>query len=531
MKHKYGLAFLLTWLPVILTIRIPPNPCPDLFRYYKDPQGRIYGEVQLPYDRATLLVFSVNASFLGNFNQPKLRLERVTELNELNDGTSTVIYNIFFPFTNVIPKITGITYNDRLYCSGPAEPVIPGAPGITNIWSQISFKFSRQKYGFYKPETQPDTSDDDIPIKRPNEKPTVHQPLPTPTPPKVTPITPKIPQRQPDVWVTPTRDTEIPIKRPTVPNPTESDPDVDQKLIDSIFTTAPFTSPSPPATFTSPSFNSDFVCGVASNEQKKNELVPFILGATNTEIGQYPWLVAFFWKRGSKYDYKCSATLVSDRHVLTAARCVQYYKFQVVKTEEIFLVMGTNNLDNWNSNGAVTRKARRVDVHPSFMENSKSAHGDIAVISLDRPVQFSNVLSPVCLWKGNTDLYPLTNKMGVIAGFGQDENSPQEGLTHVLRAKRADMPIVAQSECLTSPLGFKEVTSDRTFCTKSGEQLTGPCTGDTGAGFFISMDGAYYLRGIASAIPVKDGVCDLSNRYSVFCDVAKFSDWIKSHMT
>ncbi|XP_028128445.1 serine protease gd [Diabrotica virgifera virgifera] len=526
MKHKYGLVVLLICLPVILSIRVPPNPCPNMFQYYKDPQGRIYGEAQIPYDNAELLVFSVNASFLGSFTQPKLRLERLTELNELNDGTSHVIYNIFFPFTNVIPKITGLTYNDRIYCSGPAEPVIPGEPGITNVWSQISFQFSRREKGFYKKETKPDSSDDDIPVKRPNEKAT--PPRPKPTPSIYIPTQPEIPVRQPDSWVTPTLD-----QRPPGPNPTDADPGlIDQKLIDNLFTTLPFTSPSPPATFTSPSFNSDFKCGVASNEQKKNELVPFILGATDTEIGQYPWLVAFFWKRGSKYDYKCSATLISDKHVLTAARCVQYYKVQVVKTEEIFLVMGTNNLDNWNSNGAVTRKARRVDVHPSFMQNSKSAHGDIAIISVDRPVQFSNVLSPVCLWKtDNTDLYPLVNKMGVIAGFGQDENSPQEGLKHVLRAKRADMPIVAQSECLTSPLGFQDVTSDRTFCTKSGETLTGPCTGDTGAGFFISMDGAYYLRGIASAIPDKDGVCDLSNRYSVFCDVAKFLDWIRDHLT
>ncbi|XP_028128446.2 uncharacterized protein LOC114324797 isoform X1 [Diabrotica virgifera virgifera] len=198
MEHKYGLAFLLIWMPVILSIRIPPNPCPDIFQYYKDDEGVIYGEAKLPYDNATLLVFSVNASFLGTHNQTALKLEKVTELNELNDGTSQVIYNIFFPSIDVIPKITGLTYNDRIYCSGPDEPV--GEAGITNVWFKQSFKFSRQKYGFYDPETKPDTSEDDIPVKSPNKKPTTLPPVSKET---------NKPKTKPD-----TSDEDIPVKSP-----------------------------------------------------------------------------------------------------------------------------------------------------------------------------------------------------------------------------------------------------------------------------------------------------------------------------
>ncbi|XP_050511414.1 uncharacterized protein LOC114324797 isoform X2 [Diabrotica virgifera virgifera] len=197
MEHKYGLAFLLIWMPVILSIRIPPNPCPDIFQYYKDDEGVIYGEAKLPYDNATLLVFSVNASFLGTHNQTALKLEKVTELNELNDGTSQVIYNIFFPSIDVIPKITGLTYNDRIYCSGPDEP---GEAGITNVWFKQSFKFSRQKYGFYDPETKPDTSEDDIPVKSPNKKPTTLPPVSKET---------NKPKTKPD-----TSDEDIPVKSP-----------------------------------------------------------------------------------------------------------------------------------------------------------------------------------------------------------------------------------------------------------------------------------------------------------------------------
>lgn len=68
------------------------------------------------------------------------------------------------------------------------------------------------------------------------------------------------------------------------------------------------------------------------------------------------------------------------------------------------------------------------------------------------------------------------------------------------------------------------------YLLESGEQATGPCIGDSGAGFFIKLDGAYYLRGIASAISANNGTCDLSNKYSVFCDVAKYMNWVKTAM-
>ncbi|XP_072394380.1 CLIP domain-containing serine protease B4-like [Diabrotica undecimpunctata] len=483
MKYKYGLAFLLIWLPVLLSIRMPPNACPDIFQYYKDPQGRIYGEVKLPYDNATVLKLGVNASFAKAYitEIPKLKLKIGGK--DLIAGTSHIKFIILFPLTKVVPKISGITYNDIVYCNGSQESVT--LEGVTNTWTQSIFQFKPTENGSDIQNT--DITDDPSLLKS-----------------TVTPVSPQIPPQQPDPLVTPTQD--IPNKPSTISNLTKRDTDpLKYKEIEGLFFN--------PAT-----------CGEATGDGIR------IYGATDTKLGQYPWLVAVFWKRGFNLDYKCSATLISRKHVLTAARCFEYNNGQVVNIEEIFLVMGTDNLDEWESNGAVTRTARRVDVHPNYNKNKESADGDIAIILLDRLVQFTDVLSPVCLWKGDSNLQPLIKKMGVIVGFGEDENSPQ-GLTHVLKAKRAEMHIVTQNKCLNRPLGLKLLLSEKTFCTKSGEkQLTGLCKGDTGAGFLISMDGAYYLRGIASVIPYKDGKCDLSTGYVAFCDAAKFKDWIECQM-
>ncbi|XP_050511415.1 uncharacterized protein LOC114324801 [Diabrotica virgifera virgifera] len=214
MKHRYGLAFLLIWLPVILSIRIPPNPCPDMFNYYKNYQGAIYGEARMPYDNATLLVFKVNASMVGNFSRPKLKLKLVTKVQDFIHGTSHVIYNIFFPFNNVIPKITKLTYNNRTYCSGPNEPIIPGEPGITKVWSQLSILLNPKKFTDIP---------DDIPLKSGKETPTANPPLLKPVTQRITPVSPQVPPQQTDPSTTP--DMDIPNKPPAVPNPTDPNSD------------------------------------------------------------------------------------------------------------------------------------------------------------------------------------------------------------------------------------------------------------------------------------------------------------------
>lgn len=130
-------------------------------------------------------------------------------------------------------------------------------------------------------------------------------------------------------------------------------------------------------------------CGVA-----RSLVTPLIVGGETAADGHFPWLVAMFTATDTGYQYKCTANLVSNRHVVTgkfgnnvltkwqfdsiaAARCVNFFKLQVVRTEDIVLVFGRSNLKGWITNGGVTRGASAVKAHPDFDANS--GHGDIAV--------------------------------------------------------------------------------------------------------------------------------------------------------
>ncbi|KAJ8921253.1 hypothetical protein NQ315_013725 [Exocentrus adspersus] len=477
---------LLCFIIQVNLLRIPENPCPNTFHYYKKTSGEIYGEAVIPYDRSNHLQFSVNASLVGYFEKADLKIQLATPPRQIA-SQPIIKYNIYFPFPDVIPKITQVAYNGHIYCSGPPEPLIPGTPGITNVWASHIYSFSNV--------LSRDNDHIDNFISSTEESNVIS-------------------------------DSDIPVRDP-VPivsskNNTRSGFDDNPFLnteVDSGFITVPITNPSN---------DNNEQCGVANNL-----ILPLITGGVETQEGQYPWLAALFSYNRDKnsYDYRCAANLISNQHVVTAARCVQFYKIQTVKTEDILFVLGKNDLTHWATNGAITRGATRVQCHPYFQENSKSAHGDIAVITLNKPVEISKTIRPVCLWEGSDELDPLVDSRGTLASWGADEKAQKSGQLTVLRANHVEMPIASQFDCLKSDEVFRNLTSEMTFCA-GAKDGRGPCVGDSGAGFVIPKDRIFYLRGIASisiATTNKDGTCDLS-KYAVFCDVAKFGSWIKSCM-
>lgn len=60
----------------------------------------------------------------------------------------------------------------------------------------------------------------------------------------------------------------------------------------------------------------------------------------------------------------------------------------------------------------------------------------------------------------------------------------------------------------------------------------GPCTGDSGGGFVVKRGDVWVLRGVVSSALLDPDTrsCD-TKRYSVFADVAKYSEWIVTILT
>lgn len=257
------------------------------------------------------------------------------------------------------------------------------------------------------------------------------------------------------------------------------------------------------------------------------------VGGTLTKRGEWPWMVAMFKqvKRASSFqlDYFCTGTLISKNIVITAAHCIRGRKGDVMNVNQIQLHIGQYNVEDLTESGMIIQRPRRIIPHPDYRiwdTSAATSDADIAIIQLREQVKYSQFIRSACLWTGSSDLSEIAGKQGLVAGWGRDETGQA-----TTTPNKVSLQPVTNEVCIKSNRNFEYIVSSRTFCA-GAKDGTGPCNGDSGAGWLVKMaDGRWYLRGIVSsslADPSKDNLCDLRN-YVVFTDCAKFMDWIKKY--
>ena len=104
-----------------------------------------------------------------------------------------------------------------------------------------------------------------------------------------------------------------------------------------------------------------------------------------------PWLVRLG-------DYgRCSGTLISNRHVLTAAHCEMF-----VNPAEVTL--GDHDAEI-KEDGEMTMKVISQENHPQYWLEGDTAGYDFSIWTLEKEVQFSSTIQPVCLPDNSDENY------------------------------------------------------------------------------------------------------------------------------
>ena len=140
----------------------------------------------------------------------------------------------------------------------------------------------------------------------------------------------------------------------------------------------------------------------------------FYLGACGRATGQIvggsavtpyslPWQVALV--RPGRVRPFCGGTLISDRHVLTAAHCVKPgKKFDIIVGEH----------DYTSSSDGTRHKVCRESSHPNF--SKKTMNADFAMVHLEVPVQTGKRATPACLAKESWGGDFLAGKTMTVSG-------------------------------------------------------------------------------------------------------------------
>uniref|UniRef100_H0XXF7 Peptidase S1 domain-containing protein n=1 Tax=Otolemur garnettii TaxID=30611 RepID=H0XXF7_OTOGA len=238
-----------------------------------------------------------------------------------------------------------------------------------------------------------------------------------------------------------------------------------------------------------------------------------ISSGQEAKVGQWPWQVSI--RHGLLHV--CSATLISERWVLTVASC-----FCPSKDARKYRVLVGSLQIFGHPDSKMTIPVSRIIPHPDFQGNTSSA---IAVVELAYPVSFSPVVLPICLPSSEVQLKNTTSCW--VTGWGYSRTYQHFKPSYTL--KELKVPLIDlqtcndyyQNESLLHRV--KPVISEAMICTKLPEGQMDQCIGHRGDPLMCQVEDFWVLAGVVNW----GSNCIQINEPGIYTNVSFYRSWIE----
>lgn len=135
-----------------------------------------------------------------------------------------------------------------------------------------------------------------------------------------------------------------------------------------------------------------------------------IVGGKSANRGQFPYHVQLVYTNLKAYTHSfCGATIISSRHILSAAHCIQMFKDD---TTELFAIFNRAHLND--ADFTAIQIAKAYD-HPKY--TNESFRFDIAILWTRHEIEFNDFIQPIQL--PTIDYTKRSGDDAVIAGWGR----------------------------------------------------------------------------------------------------------------
>ncbi|XP_017777352.1 PREDICTED: serine protease easter-like [Nicrophorus vespilloides] len=227
-----------------------------------------------------------------------------------------------------------------------------------------------------------------------------------------------------------------------------------------------------------------------------------VVGGSDSELKEFPHMVALAHRSDNKLEFFCAGTLISDKYVLTSPIC---FKRGVDVAR-----FGSNDLQS--EEGVQEIEVERVIAHPKYNDSIN----DIGLVELKSAVKFTDFVKPACL---NTEKLSASERTYLITGWGDHHKVGT-------KLQKAEVKEVEFDKCVEAYKTKLDIVDEDHICAR--EDGVDTCIGDSGAPLQMKNPdyvSAYDVHGVTSYGPVP---CGKSSKPSTYTRVSNHIAWIES---
>uniref|UniRef100_A0ACB8EV57 Uncharacterized protein n=2 Tax=Sphaerodactylus townsendi TaxID=933632 RepID=A0ACB8EV57_9SAUR len=242
-----------------------------------------------------------------------------------------------------------------------------------------------------------------------------------------------------------------------------------------------------------------------------------IIGGNDSKKGEWPWQVSIKMNG----EHHCGGSLVTDQWIITASHCFKLFS----EPSNFSVLLGARKLSDPGPS-SITTPVKQIILNPEYEGDLRV--GDIALVKLEQPVNFSKRILPICVPDASVDFPP--GHQCWVTGWGDPKGRANHRTSDTLQ--KLEVPIISTEKCNAlyhmdsgEPVRARDVKSGM-LCAGYAEGGRDACQGDSGGPLACQMDETWLLAGVVSW---GEG-CAQRNRPGVYTRLTYYQQWIQSHI-